>query len=53
MRVVSTRLGAADANQIDRVIPPNRFFARLTQHLLELSHLVISRGRVRRPPTVG
>src|SRR5262245_43635211 len=48
VRVVTTRLGAADANQINGVIPANRFPARLTQHLLELADLLLSGGRIRR-----
>src|SRR5262245_31094451 len=53
VRMVTTRLGAADANQIDGVIPPNRFPPRLTQHLLELGDLLISGGRIRRLTIVG
>ena len=48
VRVVTTRLGAADADQIDGVIPANRFPARLTEHLTNLSQLVIIWSRVRR-----
>src|SRR5262245_34770963 len=53
VRVVTTRLGAADTNQIDGVIPAHRFAPRLTEHLLELADLLLIRGRIRRLTIVG